>query len=315
MRFSGHETFQLRYAWLPKAYGLLSPEGAASALSHDEVAMVELGVGKNMVRAIRFWVQATGVSGSDYTPSAFGDALLARQGLDPFLEDVRTLWLIHWRLCQNVEDPLFAWDYLMNRWHLSEISPSKVLPEMIREAELTSGRSLSPVTLGQHLNVFLHTYVPTRSSKGSVQEDSLDSPLVELELLRQAGERPSDETGRREPVYVFRRDRKPEISPGLFAYCLHDYWRLRHRGEGTLSFRQIATGHGSPGQVFKLPEEDLRERLDTIERDSGGRFVFRESAATPHVTRAAAEDDPTWDEHSILRDIYAVPLTAVMVHV
>ena len=212
MRFSGHETFQLRYAWLPKAYRLLMPEldllsreDESSALLDDEAAMVELGVGKNMVRAIRFWTQATGIAEPNWRPTSFGKTILASGGLDPFLEDVRTLWLVHWRLCQS-DDPLFAWDYLINRWHLSEIVLSKVLPEMSRVAELEEGRSLSPITLTQHLSVFLHTYVPTRSSKGNVQEDSLDSPLVELELIRQVGERPSDDSGRREPVYAFRRD-------------------------------------------------------------------------------------------------------------
>jgi len=60
MRYSGHESFPLRYAWLPKAYRALARD--AASLSDDERAMVELGVGKNMVRAIRFWVLATGIA-------------------------------------------------------------------------------------------------------------------------------------------------------------------------------------------------------------------------------------------------------------
>jgi hypothetical protein len=58
-RISGHESFACRYAWLPKAARGL---GANPELfSDDEKAMVDLGVGKNMVRSIRFWSHAAGV--------------------------------------------------------------------------------------------------------------------------------------------------------------------------------------------------------------------------------------------------------------
>jgi epsilon-lactone hydrolase len=54
MKFSGHETFACRYAWLPKA--LQAVESNPRIFSDEDQAMVELGVGKNMVRSIRFWV-------------------------------------------------------------------------------------------------------------------------------------------------------------------------------------------------------------------------------------------------------------------
>ena len=60
--------------------------------------MVSLGVGKNMVRSIRFWVQTMDVAApcQDRTlePTSFGEAVFADHGFDPFLEDIRTLWLL-----------------------------------------------------------------------------------------------------------------------------------------------------------------------------------------------------------------------------
>ncbi len=52
-RFTGHETFPCRYTWIPKAFTAL--EADPKTFADDEYAMVSLGVGKNMVRAIRFW--------------------------------------------------------------------------------------------------------------------------------------------------------------------------------------------------------------------------------------------------------------------
>jgi len=262
MRFSGHESFACRYAWLPKAYREISEDSAAFA--DEERAMVRLGVGKNMVRSIRFWVEVMGVAASEpnraLLTTSFGRAVFAEDGFDPFIEDARTLWLLHWNVATRT-DPLFAWNFLLYNWPFGELTRSEALAALIREARRLSV-SHSEVTLGIHLDVFLHTYIPTRTAKGGL-EQSLDSPLTELELLHQVGERRADGSGRREPVYAFRREAKPEVTTALFEYCLDDYWRRYRAGEATLAYRDVATAPRSIGQVFKLPEDDVRCRLDT----------------------------------------------------
>jgi hypothetical protein len=286
-RFSGHETFPCRYAWLPKAFAALKRDDRIFA--DDEAAMIDLGVGKNMVRAIRFWVDAVGVArsvkGGAFEITDFGDAIFADGAFDPFLEDMRTLWLIHWQLATNIQQPLFAWHYLLNQWQHPEISRHAVLEAFAKEA-VRLGKDLSRVTLEQHFDTFLHSYIPTRGRKGDVQEDNLDCPLVELELIQKIGERAS-ESGGREVIYAFRREEKLDITPGLFAYCLGDFWAKRHPGELTLEFRDVAVAPGSPGQIFKLPEADIRARLEAIESDTGGQFTYRESAALQRLTRTS----------------------------
>lgn len=285
-RFSGHETFPCRYSWLPKAYGALKSNPRVFA--DENGAMISLGVGKNMVRAIRFWAHAADLAGladdGSCAISPFGQAVFAKDGFDPFLEDVRTLWLIHWKLASNVQEPLFAWDYLLSRWQQPEITRTAVLRVFEQEAERLA-RKLSRVTLEQHFDTFLHSYIPTRSRKGDIQEDNLDCPLVELELLQRVGERRADGAGRREPIYAFRREAKEDITPELFVYCLADFWNKRRSAEQTLSFRDVSVAHGSPGQVLKLPEADVRERLESVEADSRGVFCYRESASLQQVVR------------------------------
>ncbi len=245
--------------------------------------MVDMGLGKNMVRSARFWAQAAGMTaliarGAGYRPTDLGLALLGQGGCDPYLEDVRTLWLIHWRFSTSVQSPLLAWDFLLNCWQAPELVPSTVL-EALKKEVLRRDLQLSTATIEQHFETFLHTYVPTRGRKGEVMEDNLDCPLVDLELIIKTGERPVDcNGGRGECIYAFRREPKPEITPDLFLYCLNDFWSARHRGEKTLSIREAAHGHSSPGQVFKLPEEDITERLDGLARQTDGAFAYSPSA-------------------------------------
>jgi hypothetical protein len=302
-RISGHESFPCRYAWLPKAvhWVLEKPQ----LFANEQQAMVDLGVGKNMVRAIRFWAHAAGMiepagKGSGHRVTAFGSAILGDKGADPFLEDIRTLWLVHWKLSTNVVSPLLAWDYLLNRWQEPTLAPTAAVDALKKESGLQD-QHLSPVTIQQHFDTFLHTYVPTRGRKGDVQEDNLDSPLVELELLIKAGEREVDTGGRREAIYAFRREEKPDITPELFTYCVADFLLRRHPREETLPFKTIANGHGSPGQIFKLAEEDIRARLAALDRDTSGALTFSDAASLQQLRRRRKLD---WTE--LLEAIYTL---------
>ena len=112
--------------------------------------MVQLGVGKNMVRSIRFWVEVMGIAaptaGRCFELTPFGRAVLADDGFDPYLEDARTLWLLHWNVATN-KDPLFAWQFLLFSWPFGELTRSEALAALRREARRLSA-SHSDVTLG-----------------------------------------------------------------------------------------------------------------------------------------------------------------------
>jgi uncharacterized protein DUF4007 len=288
-RISGHESFPCRYTWLPKAVRGLDADPRLFA--DEEKAMVDLGVGKNMVRSIRFWSLATGMTVVDSRGAApvltdIAVRLLGKRGLDPFLEDRRTLWLLHWNLSVNVQTPLLAWDYFLNRWQEPELTPSMAMNALEKVISGQDDRA-SRATLEQHFDTFLHTYVPTRGRKGEVQEDNLDCPLVELQLIIKAGDREIDRSsGKREPIYVFRREEKPDITPELFIYCLDDFWQKRHASEATLPLRDVAHGYGSPGQIFKLAEDDIRARVEDLNQRSEGLFSYAESANLQQIRRA-----------------------------
>src|SRR5580765_3806404 len=107
-RFSGHETFPCRYAWLPKGAKAVSQDTSILTSIREDDAMVELGAGKNMVRSIRFWAEAADVivpTSDGHQLTEFGRDLLvgteATDPHDPYLEDVQTLWLLHWKLSTN----------------------------------------------------------------------------------------------------------------------------------------------------------------------------------------------------------------------
>lgn len=285
MRVSGHESFACRYAWLPKTLTAIAT--APDLFANEDDAMVELGVGKNMVRSMRFWSEVSGMVSpveAGLGATDLGRLIFGPRGHDRFLEDSTTLWLLHWKIA-TAPNPLLAWDFLLNRWQETEFSESRVLAAMQKEMDALD-RSASAVTLRQHLSIFLLTYLDSRVRRGDEGEDNLDCPLTDLDFLIKVGEREaSDNSGKREAIYAFRREEKPSISPGLFAYCVNDFWMRRYPNEKTLRAKALAYDNGSPGQVFKIPEQEIYNRLADLTTVTEDGIAFNESEALPQISR------------------------------
>lgn len=278
--FSGHETFPLRYTWIPKAVKALETEG--DILTNIDKGIVDMGLGKNMIRALRFWLEAAGIvvlHKNEHRLTSLGEVLFGKAGLDPFLEDIRSLWVLHWAISTSVTKPLYAWQYLLGEFHEPEFTQTSAVEAFERGAAKEDARA-TPVTLNQHFDVFIHTYLPRRGNRGEIIEESLDCPLAELNLVKITHFRELS-GARREPVYSFNRETKPEITPGLFAFALVDFWENYHPKNSTIDFRDICFGPCSPGQIFKLPESDIRNLLEACSRQ----FDFSESAAFQRVSR------------------------------
>ena len=286
-RFGGHQSFALRTAWLPKAAQAI--EAGDDVFTDPLRGVVRLGLGKNMVEALRTWVEAYGVADrktGSWKLSAFGRAVFGAGGHDRFLEDEQTLWLLHWNISTLSENAFFAWELLVNRWSERFFTTSEVMTAFAREAERT-GRPLSSVSARQHLDVWLHTYLPTRGGKG---EEGIDSPLASLGLIVRAGDREAV-LGRREPVYSFDLDPKATITDALFRYCLHDWWSKAYEFEETVSLSDIAFGRGAPGRVFRMPESEVLARITRLAEAPGATIDLLESA-NQYMVRSTKHPSP-----------------------
>lgn len=292
-RFSGHETFACRFAWLPKAVRLISRE--PEALSNDERAILELGLGKNMVHALRFWMEAFRVASpfkGFWSLLPFGEAVFGKHGLDPYIERVETQWLLHWQLSTAVESPLFAWRHIFYRRVRPDFTRSELLAEMRIEGERL-GYEHSVTTLQQHVDVFVHSYAA--SLNPASPEDALDGPLVDLGLLRRLGRRRGG-AERTEPVFALARIPINEVGGAVINYAIASYWQSRRLGEPIVTFRDLAHGEGSPGATLRLDPEDLRDHLES----ATALWSYRPSGDAGSVTSVA----PT-NPSRLLAEVYA----------
>ncbi|MCC7643318.1 MULTISPECIES: DUF4007 family protein [unclassified Janthinobacterium] len=286
-RFSGHQSFSLRISWLPKAIQqILDDKDPFTDIDHGITSM---GLGKNMVESLRCWIEAfqvaTRIDGK-WQLSPIG-AMIFRpsSGLDPYLEDHTSNWLLHWLICTNTEYSLFAWECMFNRWPTMEFSVSEVLEAFRRESQ-ESSKDASPVTLRQHWDVLLHSYRPPRGDKG---EDHLDSALSVLGLIREVGERPNSH-GKWESLYTFDVGVKASIPQQLFTYFIHDWWNRKFPNESTVSFRELTSGDHSPGRLLKMQEREVLSRIEHLARTQPQVFQLTDSANMRLLQRVSKQD-------------------------
>ncbi|MFO7556347.1 MAG: DUF4007 family protein [Desulfobacterales bacterium] len=182
--FARHETFHPRYGWFKKGYD-------KNEVFYEDKgkARVVLGVGRNMVIAIRYWCLAFKILNKDnenrlnsYEPSQFGTKLLSDSGWDPYIEDPATLWLLHWNLFRP---PCYAtsWYFVFNEFNRISFTPDDILhslKEYIKRAYPANNTKKS--SLKRDINCILRMYVEKNPSKFK-NEDTIDCPFAELGLI------------------------------------------------------------------------------------------------------------------------------------
>lgn len=270
-RFSGHESFPCRYGWLPKFFDLLLEDPAS--VRHDEHVMVKMGVGRNMVKSARFWASAFGVMEDlpkrPPAPTPFGRWLLdPSHGADPYLEDVGSLWLLHWRLVSTAQ--LAAWEVAFFETPEREVLKRFLLQKVERRAAELE-RRLTASTVRQHLDIFLGCYGAPLHVGANAIEDSLACPLQELGLVR------LNPAGDRDELIEFVRGPWRHLSVDTFVRVTLDYWQLRALNDRTLTLRALLSDFASPGLVLRLDEAALWRLLVDAEMRYPALFELADS--------------------------------------
>ena len=209
--FSGHETFPCRTLWLKKGYDFAT-EGNFNAPD----AVVSLGVGKNMVSSIRFWLKVFGMTKEDQ-PTELARYLFADNGWDPYCEDELTIWLLHYKLVKTGEASLYNMVFLDYQRRNREFDKQH-LQGFVEAACKRDAYDVNSGTLAKDINVLLQNYV---YPENVTDPEKCANLLMNLHLIRYIGKE-TRINERNTEIYGFA-DVKPEgIPEEAVLYALLD---------------------------------------------------------------------------------------------
>ena len=251
--FARHETFYPRYSWLKKGFQAVCEN---SGIFLEEDAHIQLGVGKNMAKAIRYWCGAFKLieDDRDCQPSQFGRMLLGDDGYDPFLEDPASLWLLHWHLLKQ-PCRATAWYAAFNALRQAEFTSEDLKLALVKYRDALGNRTVE-ASLKKDATCLLRMYV-RQGDDISLNEDNLDCPFAELGLIQRAGD---------SLHYSFRIGSKPSLHAEIVVAACLDFAESLSSGQKTISLSRLLFDEGSPGMVFKLSESALCDAIEQVAR-------------------------------------------------
>ena len=246
--FSGHDSFQCRQLWLKKGYDYVRD----GKNFNDEDSVVQLGVGKNMVSSIRFWLKAFNVIDNKDVPTEFGKKIFDNEdGFDPFLEDEASLWLLHYQLVKTGYSSIYS--IMFNEYRKEKLFFNKenFVSYVKRIGESNQDLVFNENTVAKDFIVFTNLYKNDSESKDI--EDSFSGILSEIELLKTSGK------GKEEQYYVENTDRyNLPIEVVLFTI-------LDNQNYGnSISLNALEFEINSPGAIFALSRAGLMNKISEI---------------------------------------------------
>ena len=271
LSFGRHETFALRYSWLPKGFQAVTDKKFNFA-DTDE-ATIQLGVGKNMVASIRYWLRACQmIEQTTVEPSELGKLILDKtNGLDPYLEDEATLWLIHWLLATNASQAT-SWFWFFNKFHKPEFSTEELqtaLADYLKE-NVIKGKRPAAKTLKNDSALLPRMYTLGKSNKGVVIEENLDAPLSQLHLINASADGKS---------FQSKLEARSNLPVAVVGFAVTEL--MQRKQSSVIPIEELLYSrdqYAALGSVFRLTEMDLITKLEQMIEYLPSNYEIRETS-------------------------------------
>ena len=262
-KFSGHETFHCRPIWLKKGYDYAQRERSFN----DDNAVIELGVGKNMVSSIKFWLRAFGFYDMHKSKlEGLSHDILNNDGFDPFLENDATLYLLHYLLIKNLKtSSIYYLIFIKFSKEKLEFTTDTLFSFIKREC-LKENIEFNENTIKNDINVFLKNYIPSNDNKNGL-EDNFNGIFYDLRYIRRIENSNSD------TKYRFNINDGKYLEEAVFLYVILD----KYENEVSIDMGKIREYVSSIFLLEKQGTYSMVERLvnkypDFITfKDDGGR--------------------------------------------
>lgn len=255
MKFRAHETFFIRKGWLYK--------GLKNVYRDPRVFMGEsgnpidvLGIGSNMVKSLRYWLQAVGLTEEPATgrkDQHFTDLGKLIYENDPYMEEMGTLWLLQYKLATNKNEAT-AWHYFFNEFNLTEFSKEDFISQISGYVRVNDYK-VSERSLEDDFNCIINTYIPrAKSNPEKIQpESNIDCPLGELGLI--------DIVNKKEKIYKKSMPKKDTIHPLIFLAII-----IREsNGQEEIKISSLQHDNRNVGKIFNLDIINLTNLLYKME--------------------------------------------------
>lgn len=267
IRLQGHEKFALREGWLSKALMILpdNPDAFTQKYATDL-----FGIGSNMVKSLRYWMKALGLTNPSGTELTKIGKIIAEN--DPYIENPFTLWIMHSYIAKNIDEAT-TWYMYFNKCDATDLDKTEIESILLREVKkYAAGTSFSEKSLSNDVEVLLNMY--SRNKDNSDPEDKNVSPFSQLALVKKI-----------EGRYIKNRPNKKIFSEFIVLYELANMMILK----SGISIEDAIFGEKGLAKIYNLTSvmaNDYFDRLDAagyirVDRTAGLDMIYPLNTLNP----------------------------------
>jgi hypothetical protein len=270
LQFSGHDSFICKQFWLKKGYDFIQANGNFN----EETSVVRLGVGKNMVTSISYWLKAFGITESNNEVSHLGKLILnEHNGHDPYLENLGTIWLLHYSLIKTGKASIYNLFFNEFRRGKFEFTKEQLINFIKRKLESTSQGNFTTNTINSDISVFIRNYLKPNYKGSKIDvEDDFSNLMIDLDLMDTYQSENAD--GKSVEWYRVENKQRIDLPFQVLLYTILD----NDNYSNSISFKELQSGYNAPGSVFALSEEGLFQKIEQITDYYKGDIIYTESA-------------------------------------
>lgn len=187
---SGHSSFYIRESWINKLFYKVYKKDINKKIDKSffsKSKLVEaidtLGVGSKMVESIKYWMDIFGIIEKKENDLELSENAKVIFELDPYLENINSLWLLHSNVLTKKNEKILIWDLVFK----SLESNSFTKENLEKKAEifcLENEIKYSKKTLEDAINIFIRTYLKDKKDLNAPEENII-SPFVKLNYLQE----------------------------------------------------------------------------------------------------------------------------------
>jgi len=252
LTFSGHDTFHCRHMWLKRGYDFVKKGRKFS----EEDAVVELGVGKNMVAAIAFWMKAFGLIDKDFKLTLFAKFIFDDNGKDPYLEDEATLWLLHYQLITGGIASIY--DLIFNEFRKEKVEFTKdnFIAFVSRKTTETGLAQINKNTLSSDFDVLTKMYIRT-DAQSKDKEDTFSGLLTELNIIREEKRKVEEKMM---TFYSIPTDERSDVPEDILLYSLLDIGGF----DKSISIYSIEQDKNQLSSIYAISRTGLTNKIENL---------------------------------------------------
>ncbi|MBK8609273.1 MAG: DUF4007 family protein [Chitinophagaceae bacterium] len=269
LQFSGHESFICKHFWLKKGYDYISQKGNFN----DESAVIDLGVGKNMVTSISFWLKAFGLVDPELGVTELANFLFhEKKGTDQYIENLGSVWLLHYALIKTNKASLYNLFFNEFRKGRTDFTKDQLLSFIKRSLEDESQNNFNENTINSDISVFIRNYLKPsyKETKIDIEED-FSSLMIDLDLIKSY--KAENAEGKIVEWYQVENKIQIDLPADVVLFTILD----NEHYSKSIAFKELLTGYNSPGIVFALNEEGLYSKIEQIVKNHKG-VTYTETA-------------------------------------